>query len=346
MNKKKLQQLLQKLNSLESSLPLSEAKSYLDSLLEEETKNFQTKLKENPTIKFLDGFTGKLERFKKDFNLEPIIAEIEAVQKSMEEAKQLSDEEFKKIKEETDLKSTELTSLITNIKDDLQNTTGKELKGLLSKISSLEDGLSYQRDSSDKSGQSLKQVMGEFEKKFEDIFKTFKQREKNDNEHAFNLQSVLEDKDKAIKTTQDSIEKLRRDLFSRLSNLGGGNANRQINVNSSVMSNKYTDINFKNGSNVTITKADDEVNKRVNITIASTGGGAGNSFSINEVPAGTIDDSNVTFTLANTPVAGTVAVYVNRLRLNLTSDYSITDATITLINPVGTGGSIICDYQY
>lgn len=86
----------------------------------------------------------------------------------------------------------------------------------------------------------------------------------------------------------------------------------------------------------------------LDIVNTTGGGGGGNNFSVNEKPSGTINDSNVTFTLAHTPIVGTVSVYVNRLRLDLPTlvEYSITGTTITLVNPVGSGGSIIVDYQY
>ena len=53
----------------------------------------------------------------------------------------------------------------------------------------------------------------------------------------------------------------------RMANLGGGQANRQINVDSSVMSTKYTDLNILAGANITLTKSDDDSLKRTNLTI-------------------------------------------------------------------------------
>ena len=67
---------------------------------------------------------------------------------------------------------------------------------------------------------------------------------------------------------KEVIEKLKPEVFSRFH--GGGSANRQINVNSSVMSNIYTDINFIAGSVLSIATANDDTNKRVNITISNT----------------------------------------------------------------------------
>jgi hypothetical protein len=70
------------------------------------------------------------------------------------------------------------------------------------------------------------------------------------------------------------------------------------------------------------------------------------NFVYNEVPSGTINGSNVTFTLANTPTTGTVRLYINGLRMDA-SQYSITGATITYsVAPSNTGFSdkLLADY--
>lgn len=64
-----------------------------------------------------------------------------------------------------------------------------------------------------------------------------------------------------------------------------------------------------------------------------------------EIPSGTINGSNVTFTLANTPVAGTVRVYLNGLRQRSGgNDYSISGVTITYTTAPTTGDILLCDY--
>ena len=58
----------------------------------------------------------------------------------------------------------------------------------------------------------------------------------------------------------------------------GGSANRQINVNSSVMSTRYTDINFQEFGNIGWTAVNDDDLKRVNIRasiLVSGGSGSG-----------------------------------------------------------------------
>ena len=50
-----------------------------------------------------------------------------------------------------------------------------------------------------------------------------------------------------------------------------------------------------------------------------------------ETPSGTINGTNTSFTLANTPVAGSEELYRNGQLLTLTEDYTISGSTITLV---------------
>lgn len=65
----------------------------------------------------------------------------------------------------------------------------------------------------------------------------------------------------------------------------GGSINRQINVNSSVMSQKYTDINFVSNTAILWSASNDDTNKRVNLTasVIAGGGGAGSPLTVEEV---------------------------------------------------------------
>lgn len=73
------------------------------------------------------------------------------------------------------------------------------------------------------------------------------------------------------------------------------------------------------------------------------------NFVYNETPSGTVNGVNAAFTLANTPTAGTVTVYVNGLRQKVGSgnDYTISTNTITF-ETAGipqTGDVLTADYQ-
>jgi len=76
---------------------------------------------------------------------------------------------------------------------------------------------------------------------------------------------------------------------------------------------------------------------------------ATSNFVDSEVPSGTVNGTNPTFTLANTPTTGTVHLYRNGIRQKAGSgnDYQISAATITFEtgNEPQTGDLLLADYR-
>jgi hypothetical protein len=70
------------------------------------------------------------------------------------------------------------------------------------------------------------------------------------------------------------------------------------------------------------------------------------NFVDSEVPSGTINGTNVTFTLANTPTSGSLHLYLNGVRQTPTSDYSISTNTITMVAAPNTGDVLLADYRH
>jgi len=70
-------------------------------------------------------------------------------------------------------------------------------------------------------------------------------------------------------------------------------------------------------------------------------------FVVREVPTGLIDGSNTSYTLANTPVAGSEEIYLNGLLQNVGAgnDYTISSGTITFNSAPETGDIILVSYQ-
>lgn len=79
----------------------------------------------------------------------------------------------------------------------------------------------------------------------------------------------------------------------------------------------------------------------------TTGGYTSANFVDKEVPSGLINGSNVTFTLANTPTAGSEHVYLNGILQESGSgnDYTITSATITFLSSPLTGEKVRVSYR-
>lgn len=67
-------------------------------------------------------------------------------------------------------------------------------------------------------------------------------------------------------------------------------------------------------------------------------------FVFNEVPSGTINGSNVTFTITNTPTTGTFVLYIDGLAMTPTVDYSRSGTTITCVIPPSS--AILCHYLH
>lgn len=77
---------------------------------------------------------------------------------------------------------------------------------------------------------------------------------------------------------------------------------------------------------------------------AATGGGG--TYTANETPSGSVNSSNTSYTLAHTPVSGTVSVYLNGLYQVPSVDYTISSGTITYSSAPFTGDSLRVIYQY
>lgn len=65
-----------------------------------------------------------------------------------------------------------------------------------------------------------------------------------------------------------------------------------------------------------------------------------------ETPSGTIDGMNVTFYLANTPVAGTLSLYLNGVLQDVPDEYSITGNEITFVIAPVPESSLVADYEW
>lgn len=79
----------------------------------------------------------------------------------------------------------------------------------------------------------------------------------------------------------------------------------------------------------------------------TAGGLSTANFVFDETPSGTVNGSNVTFTLANTPTAGTVRLHINgyRLRAGSGNDYTLSGASITMLTAPLTGEILVADYM-
>ena len=81
-------------------------------------------------------------------------------------------------------------------------------------------------------------------------------------------------------------------------------------------------------------------------------GGAGSNLQIQrstrETPSGTINGSNTSFSLANTPMSGTEDLYLNGVLQDAgaSNDYTISGGTITMNTAPVSGDKLRCSYFY
>jgi len=73
--------------------------------------------------------------------------------------------------------------------------------------------------------------------------------------------------------------------------------------------------------------------------------GANPTFVDLETPSGTINGSNDTFALANTPVSGSVHLYLNGVLQEATGDYSLSGSTITFVTAPESGSKLRASYR-
>lgn len=80
----------------------------------------------------------------------------------------------------------------------------------------------------------------------------------------------------------------------------------------------------------------------VSVAVAGTDYVLASNFVTSEVPSGTINGSNTSFTLANTPVTGTIRLFRNGVR---TTAFTASGSTITMSAAPLTGDTLLVDYQ-
>lgn len=283
------------------------------SVFDQEVDKLKSALKDKIQAQTIDDVSVQLEKFKKKLNLEPLFDsfkklegnvsdKIKEIYKLLEEetknleaalSNQNSTEEVARLTASVDFLNTEITKL---------NTHNIEIQLLKSRISQLDSF--KETATSTLSGLALT-------------------LEEATNTNEDNLK-------KEIALVQDTIDGLRKELTNRINSIprGGGNMNRNISIggNQSVLS-RYTDINLKAGSNVTITYSNNNTTKYVDVTIAATGGSGGTVRSINSVSVDTAAGST----------SGTDYVYLCSGTMVLTLPDATTNTNLYTVKNVGSG---------
>lgn len=303
----KLKDLMGRIQSLKSALPEGEIKSLTDQIIGEHVSGLASKVKGDSTIQGLQAITDQLNQFKKDFALEPVVTELNALIDDVSALKDEMSATFQKNATEGEAKFSGIQKMIADglakTSSDSQSFTEKNLGPVMDAIEKLNEELFNANKDSEGKNVSLQVTITEIQSQLEKIGNKIKN---SNQKHTEGITSTRADLEKNI---ADSIISLRKELMTRMGNLvGSGNMNRNIAVggNTSVLS-RYTDLNIKPGSNITLSYTNNDTTKAVDLTITSSGG------------AGT---SRIIAPVSSTQTAGAIAatdyVYIASAGIQLT----------------------------
>ncbi len=235
-------------------------------------KKLKDDLLKTVRVSTLDDVNDKLGELKSSLSIDPLIKSVNTLREDFYNTlEQMSNEMDKVIAEQSN-------TISEKEKGSMEKMSGHEAK--MSKIH--DDLMSLLDEKTIELGNLRSEFNSTLSKSLDDVkgqvIEVIGRVDKSDSE----LKTISKDLSDKISITRNeadqNVSKTRIELISIINNKkGGGNMNRQINVKSSVMSVKYTDINFANSGGIEWTASDDETNKRVNITASIISAGSGGS---------------------------------------------------------------------
>lgn len=340
INKNKIKELLGKLNSLEQgSFP--DTKSLSDEIINKEYADTTAKIKESSTIKYLDAIHTKLENFKKDFDLKPVSEAISSFQDELQNIKNEMTTEFDGVRTNTNTEIEKINATLIKFKKEIGSNTDEKTSTITERLDSLKSEFEGYLSSSKDGESSLSETISEIQNTLEELGSNLTLV---DEVNASQIdESSATTKKEFIATIEEEIRKLRMELLSKISQ-GGGNMNRNMTVggNASTLS-RYTDINFKAGSNVTITYTSNNATKFTDITFSSSGGGGGSVIGTTR----SINNISTSQGAGNTSLTDYVYICTAGVNLTLptasgnTNLYTVKNTSTSSVLVTTTGGETI-----
>ena len=274
--KARIQELLNRLDVLQGKKTLTEAVTFL---LDEEASVPRETLKDSPAGKAIAQIASHVGKIRSDPRLNEMSNAIEKAREESGISMEAFANEFSRQIESlmTEVRNVEergsqLTTIeVTNIIERLggyEQDFSEGINRLVNKNSLLEAEVS-------RISQALPGIYG--------LIEGVEQSTPTIEVHTTDLDEVRQRQS----SQEEEITKLKEDLFRRISliqQVGGGNQNRDIRIggNSSTLS-KYTDINLKAGAGTTISYANNDTTKFLDVTITATGSGSGSTRSVNNI---------------------------------------------------------------
>ncbi len=306
MNKK------EKLRKILESLESTEDKVFLGiSNFEEEIANLTKRIRKDVTVKSLDSINTEIRRLKNDISFAPILQSLNDLKKIIATS----------LNSTTNILEDNFSSISYNVAN-IENRMGS----LSSRINEFKDTKSEEKLS--KLDSALTSLVEEVDKIKSNTSKYIKEKEKQTEER---IHEIREELNKSLESGHEEINKLKVNI---LSNNRGGSIPLQVSAGGTVANTRYAEINFIGATAVT-----NNTTKKTDIT--TPGGGTGFTKAI---MSGTIDDSNMVFTSNG---AAPTYLIINGTWYDNTAGAPYTwtgTTTVTLNNPVGTGGQIFGFY--
>lgn len=323
--KEKIKELLGRLNSIENGvLPSTETKSLISDIINKEYVDTTNKIKESSTFKILDVINNKLDTFKTDFDLRPISQTMDDFQSELQAIKDEVSTEFEDVKASTEGRISEIDDAIKKLESTVGTVTDKKTSSILSTLKSLQNEFSSSLKSNAEKESTLNKLISNIQGSVDNLSGNLKN---SDTKNTTSLKSSIKDSSKALTDSFEvQLKKLKIELLGKLANIGGGAMNRKVNFGGVDYLTRYTDINYKAGSNVTFTVVNNSTTKMVDVTIAATGGSGGTVRSINSISAPTTAGST----------SGTDYVYLVTGTTTLTMPTAVANTNLYTIKNVGT----------
>lgn len=307
---------MNKLQKILNAFPDSTSVDFKD--FDQQVNVLKSNLKEKIQVKTVGDVQNQLDKFNKKIDFEPLLKSIS----DLKEAFNTSSEEVKSQLEEKQKNLLEIILQGQGDSSDAQNNLTQEIEALQTRLTALDFQRGLQADNLAKEIKNIKDTSEEADKMMQGLATKIAS---NETDTTINKEMA----DQALEQLESLIETVRKDLLNRVNNIGGGSMNRQIFIGGANPLTRYTDINFKAGSNVTITYANNDTTKKVDITISATGGGGGGGIvrSVNTVAISTAAGST----------SGTDYVYLASGTITITLPTSVGNSNLYTIKNIGAG---------
>lgn len=267
--KQKIQQLLDRLDELEGKDP---AKAIERLLTQEEAASRKT-LRQSETGSALKILAKSLQRVQDDPRPDKLL-------KQLEDATKANDERFTTIDQDFAEKIDSLLEEVRSVESRGTELTKSQIQDILGRFE--DSQTQYDIDKQSVSSQSA-QLGAEIARLGQELPKIYAKLDAIP-DHSPTLKTVTQATNEAKNTLQvvdNELKDIEKRLVARINQIqqhGGGNANRNISINSNSSTlSRYTDINLIAGSNVGISYASNPVTKNTDVTISSSGTGGGGS---------------------------------------------------------------------